>query len=113
MSFEDATSEIATTEMQIQNCDEISPEKEQAFYDAVENVRHTENQLSDFSANIERNRQNIDEIKARWLEKLEELVADISERFSAYFEHMDYAGEIRLNKGNNNEDDFTNYGNTF
>jgi chromosome segregation ATPase len=66
--------------------------------------------LSTFSADIERNRRNIDEIKARWLEKLEALVDNISERFSAYFEHMDYAGEIRLNKGNNNEDDFTNYG---
>ena len=79
----------------------------------MENVEITENQLSTFSADIERNRRNIDEIKARWLEKLEALVHDISERFSAYFEHMDYAGEIRLNKGNNNEDDFTNYGNTF
>jgi len=110
MSFADASSEIQTTELQIQNCDEVSAEKEQAYYDAVENVQITENQLSTFSADIERNRQNIDEIKARWLEKLEGLVEDISERFSAYFEHMNYAGEVRLNKGNNNEDDFTNYG---
>ena len=69
--------------------------------------------MATYSLNIENNRRIIDEIKARWLEKLEALVDDISERFSAYFEHMEYAGEIRLNKGNNNEDDFTNYGNTF
>ena len=111
MSFAEASGEIQTTELQIQNCDVISADKEKAYYDAVENVQITENQLSTFSENIERNRQNIDEIKARWLEKLEGLVEDISERFSAYFEHMNYAGEVRLNKGNNNEDDFTNYGN--
>ena len=69
--------------------------------------------MSNYSVDIENNRRNIEEIKARWLEKLEGLVEDISERFSAYFEHMNYAGEIRLNKGNDNEDDFTNYGNTF
>ena len=69
--------------------------------------------MANYSLDIENNRRIINEIKARWLEKLEGLVADISERFSAYFEHMEYAGEIRLNKGNNNEDDFTNYGNTF
>ena len=70
----------------------------------------TEQQVSEYKASIEAQRQNIDEIRQRWLQKLESLVSNISERFSAFFEHMGYAGEIQLNKGNKNEDDFTNYG---
>ena len=73
-------------------------------------IQYTEELLSNLSTTIELQRKNIDEIKRRWLYKLEILVGNISERFSAFFEHMGYAGEIQLNKGGSNEDDFTNYG---
>ena len=73
----------------------------------------TEQQLTEYKASIEAHRQNIEEIRQRWMHKLESLVENISERFSAFFEHMGYAGEIHLNKGNKNEDDYTNYGKIF
>ena len=67
-----------------------------------------------FTANLEdqvlNNQHDTDVIRERWVSKLETLVANISSQFSSFFERMGFAGDVRLNKGNGNEDDFSNYG---
>ena len=40
----------------------------------------TEQQLTEYKASIEAHRQNIEEIRQRWMHKLESLVENISER---------------------------------
>jgi len=101
---------INTLETELKYVEDVDTKKQDQYKDAVENVKYTEDQLSNLIVSLEHQRKNIDEIKERWLHKLELLVGNISERFSAFFEHMGYAGEVRLNKGGTNEDDFTNYG---
>ena len=103
--------QINVCEHELEYVEDMPRERRDKYKDAKENVQITEETVARLKAEIEAQNQNIDQIRLRWLNKLESLVEDISERFSAFFEHMGYAGEIRLNKGAGNENDFANYGN--
>ena len=45
----------------------------------------------------------------RWLNRLDGLMSQVNDKFQTFFASMGYAGEIKLNRGNF-ENDFANYG---
>ncbi|KAH0628277.1 hypothetical protein JD844_009194 [Phrynosoma platyrhinos] len=53
-------------------------------------------------------RQNISQVKERWLNPLKELVEQINERFSSFFSSMQCAGEVDLHT--ENEEEYDKYG---
>ncbi|XP_077989076.1 structural maintenance of chromosomes protein 5-like isoform X2 [Glandiceps talaboti] len=58
---------------------------------------------------LEQHQQEIAEIKHKWLDPLQELIAVVSDRFSHFFKYMGCAGEVDLYKGEN-EEDYDKYG---
>ena len=51
----------------------------------------------------------MNQLKASWLQSLEQLTERINTNFSAFFTSMGFAGEVGLRRGNH-ENDFENYG---
>jgi len=72
-------------------------------------VEEHEYALRAFDDKVNRGGEQIEEVRRRWLARLQELVEAIAVRFSRYFEIMGYAGDVVLEKGKH-ENDFKNYG---
>ncbi|XP_019586163.1 structural maintenance of chromosomes protein 5 isoform X1 [Rhinolophus sinicus] len=57
---------------------------------------------------LDKYRENISQVKERWLNPLKELVGKINEKFSSFFSSMQCAGEVDLHI--ENEEDYDKYG---
>uniref|UniRef100_A0A671EF33 Structural maintenance of chromosomes protein 5 n=1 Tax=Rhinolophus ferrumequinum TaxID=59479 RepID=A0A671EF33_RHIFE len=57
---------------------------------------------------LDKYRENISQVKERWLNPLKELVEKINEKFSSFFSSMQCAGEVDLHT--ENEEDYDKYG---
>ncbi|KAJ1206907.1 hypothetical protein NDU88_002300 [Pleurodeles waltl] len=65
-------------------------------------------ELNQKKTELENYRQNITQVKERWLNPLKRLVEQINEKFSDFFSSMQCAGEVDLHT--ENEEDYDKYG---
>ena len=96
-------------ENEMEYLEDVNPEVVHQYNDAKATIEITETDVRKCTGDIEAFRHEIEEIRQRWVLKLENLVHDISDKFSTFFAHMGYAGQIVLDKGQH-DDDFSNYG---
>lgn len=81
----------------------------QRYLSAKNSIEVTASDVAKVTAAIENDKNRMQNIRSTWVVALETLIEEISDRFSHFFQHMGYAGVVRLDKGQH-EDDFTNYG---
>lgn len=71
-------------------------------YEEIQNKIHD---LTEFveqkSIVLEKMTKEIEKLKEKWLQPLEQLVEKINTNFSSYFSAMDCAGEVTLSHGEN------------
>ncbi|XP_067138662.1 structural maintenance of chromosomes protein 5-like [Centruroides vittatus] len=72
-------------------------------------VHQLEKDVTEKQNKLDKLKEKIEEIKKCWLPHLEGLISTINNNFSRFMSMMHYAGEISLNKGEN-QDDFEKYG---
>ncbi|KAJ7335530.1 hypothetical protein JRQ81_013471 [Phrynocephalus forsythii] len=65
-------------------------------------------ELEEKKKELDNYRQNISQVKERWLNPLKQLVDQINEKFSHFFSSMQCAGEVDLHTAN--EEDYDKYG---
>jgi len=96
------------------NTNEDGQEKEKKYKDLKETIENLENELADSEQSEKDAQDKMEEIADRWVSKLEALIGRISEQFSNFFNHMGFAGELKLDKGDEDENglnkDFKNFG---
>ncbi|XP_061592251.1 structural maintenance of chromosomes protein 5 [Cololabis saira] len=71
-------------------------------------IKQLEKDLEEQTAALKAYRQNISEVKERWLNPLKQLVEQINEKFSHFFRSMQCAGEVDLHS--ENEEEYDKYG---
>ncbi|KAL2087377.1 hypothetical protein ACEWY4_016205 [Coilia grayii] len=71
-------------------------------------IKNLEKELEEKKNALDTYRQNISEVKERWLNPLRQLVEQINERFSDFFRSMQCAGEVDLHT--ENEEEYDKYG---
>ncbi|KAL1788264.1 structural maintenance of chromosomes protein 5 isoform X2 [Sigmodon hispidus] len=71
-------------------------------------IQQLTEELKGKKAELEEYRENISQVKERWLNPLKELVEKINEKFSNFFSSMQCAGEVDLHT--ENEEDYDKYG---
>ena len=72
-------------------------------------IKELENDIATRDAEMDEHGEKMNDLKASWLESLEELVERINTNFADFFTRMGFAGEVGLKRGNH-ENDFENYG---
>uniref|UniRef100_F7FZ50 Structural maintenance of chromosomes protein 5 n=1 Tax=Ornithorhynchus anatinus TaxID=9258 RepID=F7FZ50_ORNAN len=65
-------------------------------------------QVKKYEGELDNYRQNITQVKERWLIPLKQLIGKINEKFSNFFSSMQCAGEVDLHM--ENEEDYDKYG---
>ncbi|KAF4082740.1 hypothetical protein AMELA_G00155010 [Ameiurus melas] len=71
-------------------------------------IKEMEKELEEKTKALNTYRQNISEVKERWLIPLKQLVDQINEKFSDFFRSMSCAGEVDLHS--ENEEEYDKYG---
>ncbi|KAG5261820.1 hypothetical protein AALO_G00288890 [Alosa alosa] len=71
-------------------------------------IKNLEKELEEKKNALDTYRQNISEVKERWLNPLRQLVERINEKFSEFFRSMQCAGEVDLHS--ENEEEYDKYG---
>ncbi|XP_067207450.1 structural maintenance of chromosomes protein 5 [Linepithema humile] len=79
------------------------------YEDVQNNIKALKKYIEEKTVELEKISKEIEELKKKWLQPLEELVEKINANFSAYFAAMDCAGEVTLSHGENPMD-FDQYG---
>ncbi|XP_025857348.2 structural maintenance of chromosomes protein 5 isoform X2 [Vulpes vulpes] len=73
-----------------------------------EEIEQLTEELKIKKVELDKYRENISQVKERWLNPLKELVEKINEKFSNFFSSMQCAGEVDLHT--ENEEDYDKYG---
>ncbi|KAF4025416.1 hypothetical protein G4228_017530 [Cervus hanglu yarkandensis] len=73
-----------------------------------EEIEQLTEELKIKKVELDKYRENISQVKERWLNPLKELVEKINEKFSYFFSSMQCAGEVDLHT--ENEEDYDKYG---
>lgn len=71
-------------------------------------IQQLTEELQGKKVELDEYRENISQVKERWLNPLKELVEKINEKFSNFFSSMQCAGEVDLHT--ENEEDYDKYG---
>ncbi|XP_021007402.1 structural maintenance of chromosomes protein 5 isoform X3 [Mus caroli] len=71
-------------------------------------IQQLTEELQGKKVELDEYRENISQVKERWLNPLKELVEKINEKFSSFFSSMQCAGEVDLHT--ENEEDYDKYG---
>jgi chromosome segregation ATPase len=72
------------------------------YEDVQNNIQSLTKFIKEKSAEVEIITKDIEKLKEKWLQLLQQLVEKINANFSSYFSAMDCAGEVTLAHGKNN-----------
>uniref|UniRef100_A0A8C2YLW1 Structural maintenance of chromosomes protein 5 n=1 Tax=Chinchilla lanigera TaxID=34839 RepID=A0A8C2YLW1_CHILA len=86
----------------------LNPTVVQEYTKREEEILQLTEELKGKKVELDRYRENISQVKERWLNPLKELVEKINEKFSNFFSSMQCAGEVDLHT--ENEEDYDKYG---
>ncbi|XP_059958269.1 structural maintenance of chromosomes protein 5 isoform X2 [Mesoplodon densirostris] len=86
----------------------LSPTVVEEYTKREEEIEQLTEELKIKKVELDKYRENISQVKERWLNPLKELVEKINEKFSNFFSSMQCAGEIDLHT--ENEEDYDKYG---
>ncbi|XP_057576260.1 structural maintenance of chromosomes protein 5 isoform X2 [Hippopotamus amphibius kiboko] len=86
----------------------LNPTVVQEYTKREEEIEQLTEELKIKKVELDKYRENISQVKERWLNPLKELVEKINEKFSNFFSSMQCAGEIDLHT--ENEEDYDKYG---
>ncbi|GAA5860377.1 hypothetical protein JCM3774_000398 [Rhodotorula dairenensis] len=76
----------------------VSPAVLEAFKKRQREIAELREKFDEAEGRWKESKEIISTTESRWLPKLEKLVQDVSEKFSAYFDTLGLLGEVRLNK---------------
>ncbi|XP_074850880.1 structural maintenance of chromosomes protein 5 isoform X4 [Carettochelys insculpta] len=74
----------------------------------AQEIQQVTEELEEKKNELDSYRQNISQVKERWLTPLKQLVEQINEKFSSFFSSMQCAGEVDLHT--ENEEEYDKYG---
>nr|XP_058928696.1 structural maintenance of chromosomes protein 5 isoform X3 [Kogia breviceps] len=86
----------------------LNPTVVEEYTRREEEIEQLTEELKIKKVELDKYRENISQVKERWLNPLKELVEKINEKFSNFFSSMQCAGEIDLHT--ENEEDYDKYG---
>ncbi|XP_023586619.1 structural maintenance of chromosomes protein 5 isoform X2 [Trichechus manatus latirostris] len=86
----------------------LNPTVVEEYTKREEEIEQLTEELKRKKVELDKYRENISQVKERWLNPLKELVEKINEKFSSFFSSMQCAGEVDLHT--DNEDDYDKYG---
>ncbi|XP_062064379.1 structural maintenance of chromosomes protein 5 isoform X2 [Lepus europaeus] len=86
----------------------LNPTVVEEYTKREEEIEQLTKELKGKRIELDRYRENISQVKERWLNPLKELVEKINEKFSNFFSSMQCAGEVDLHT--ENEEDYDKYG---
>ncbi|XP_047623713.1 structural maintenance of chromosomes protein 5 isoform X2 [Phacochoerus africanus] len=86
----------------------LNPTVVQEYTKREEEIEQLTEELKIKKVELDKYRENISQVKERWLNPLKELVEKINEKFSHFFSSMQCAGEVDLHT--ENEEDYDKYG---
>uniref|UniRef100_A0A8C9M1K5 Structural maintenance of chromosomes protein 5 n=1 Tax=Piliocolobus tephrosceles TaxID=591936 RepID=A0A8C9M1K5_9PRIM len=86
----------------------LNPTIVQEYTKREEEIEQLTEELKGKKVELDQYRENISQVKERWLNPLRELVEKINEKFSNFFSSMQCAGEVDLHT--ENEEDYDKYG---
>ncbi|KAM9641910.1 structural maintenance of chromosomes protein 5 isoform 2-T2 [Trichechus inunguis] len=86
----------------------LNPTVVEEYTKREEEIEQLTEELKTKKVELDKYRENISQVKERWLNPLKELVEKINEKFSSFFSSMQCAGEVDLHT--DNEDDYDKYG---
>uniref|UniRef100_A0A8I4A1B9 Structural maintenance of chromosomes protein 5 n=1 Tax=Callithrix jacchus TaxID=9483 RepID=A0A8I4A1B9_CALJA len=86
----------------------LNPTIVQEYTKREEEIEQLTEELKGKKVELDQYRENISQVKERWLNPLKELVEKINEKFSNFFSSMQCAGEVDLHA--ENEEDYDKYG---
>ncbi|XP_021108381.1 structural maintenance of chromosomes protein 5 isoform X3 [Heterocephalus glaber] len=86
----------------------LNPTVVQEYTKREEEIVQLTEELKGKKVELDQYRENISQVKERWLNPLKELVEKINEKFSNFFSSMQCAGEVDLHT--ENEEDYDKYG---
>ncbi|XP_026961764.1 structural maintenance of chromosomes protein 5 [Sagmatias obliquidens] len=86
----------------------LNPTVVEEYTKREEEIEQLTEELKIKNVELDKYRENISQVKERWLNPLKELVEKINEKFSNFFSSMQCAGEIDLHT--ENEEDYDKYG---
>nr|KAF6487529.1 structural maintenance of chromosomes 5 [Rousettus aegyptiacus] len=86
----------------------LNPTVVEEYTKREEEIEQLTQELKIKKVELDKYRENISQVKERWLNPLKELVEKINEKFSNFFSSMQCAGEVDLHT--ENEEDYDKYG---
>ncbi|XP_077004527.1 structural maintenance of chromosomes protein 5 isoform X2 [Tamandua tetradactyla] len=86
----------------------LNPTVVEEYTKREEEIEQLTEELKSKKVELDKYRENISQVKERWLNPLKELVEKINEKFSNFFSSMQCAGEVDLHT--ENEEDYDKYG---
>ncbi|XP_074250796.1 structural maintenance of chromosomes protein 5 isoform X2 [Saimiri boliviensis] len=86
----------------------LNPTIVQEYTKREKEIEQLTEELKGKKVELDQYRENISQVKERWLNPLKELVEKINEKFSNFFSSMQCAGEVDLHT--ENEEDYDKYG---
>ncbi|XP_036749326.2 structural maintenance of chromosomes protein 5 isoform X2 [Manis pentadactyla] len=86
----------------------LNPTVVEEYTKREEEIEQITEELKIKKFELDKYRENISQVKERWLNPLKELVEKINEKFSNFFSSMQCAGEVDLHT--ENEEDYDKYG---
>ncbi|XP_045419604.1 structural maintenance of chromosomes protein 5 isoform X2 [Lemur catta] len=86
----------------------LNPTIVEEYTKREEEIEQLTEELKGKKVELDKYRENISQVKERWLNPLKELVEKINEKFSNFFSSMQCAGEVDLHT--ENEEDYDKYG---
>ncbi|XP_064147300.1 structural maintenance of chromosomes protein 5 isoform X3 [Loxodonta africana] len=86
----------------------LNPTVVEEYTKREEEIEQLTEELKRKKVELDKYRENISQVKERWLNPLKELVEKINEKFSNFFSSMQCAGEVDLHA--ENEEDYDKYG---
>ncbi|XP_069430200.1 structural maintenance of chromosomes protein 5 isoform X4 [Ovis canadensis] len=86
----------------------LNPTVVEEYTKREEEIEQLTEELKIKKVELDKYRENISQVKERWLNPLKELVEKINEKFSYFFSSMQCAGEVDLHT--ENEEDYDKYG---
>ncbi|XP_004397598.1 PREDICTED: structural maintenance of chromosomes protein 5 isoform 2 [Odobenus rosmarus divergens] len=86
----------------------LNPTVVEEYTKREEEIEQLTEELKIKKVELDKYKENISQVKERWLNPLKELVEKINEKFSNFFSSMQCAGEVDLHT--ENEEDYDKYG---
>ncbi|KAI4639147.1 hypothetical protein J4E93_009325 [Alternaria ventricosa] len=98
--------ELQSVNSRLEMMAEGNPGAIRAYQKREEDIKRTRENLEQYAAGLEEIKDNITEIREKWEPELDVLIQRISGAFAHNFEQIGCAGEVQVNK---DEDDFDNW----